>query len=278
MRRAPRTVVAALALLVAAGTAGTAEAQVAAPAPPTVEVRSSSSQVAVTGAEALLAGPTRMVFSTPRSRYRYLTVHALSPGTTLAAYLRRARDDGSTRRLAAPRSGSVVTAARSQTVILTLAPSTRYAVVDQTAASPKRWFGAEFVTAAESSGAVAPAPVATVTMSKYRFTGDAVLPRAGVVRFENLGPVGAWATAFRLKPGVSTTRVRRAMSKPTRPLAGLVVGRTPLELHGMIEAGVANDVELSLPKAGRYVLICERRIGSGRAFHQRGMWRVVTVR
>jgi hypothetical protein len=116
---------------------------------------------------------------------------------------------------------------------------------------------AVFTVGQQPSGAVAPAPAATVGLVDYAFRAPATLPRRGVVRFENRGERLHFAVAIRVRPGVRPRRLVRLLQSPRgseRQLERLAAGfAQPL---GVVSGGTVNDVEVNFPRSGNWVLAC----------------------
>jgi hypothetical protein len=264
----------------AGGTAAGAQEPVALPA---VAVTMSPAGITAAGAEALSAGPTSFTFSsTDTRRQRFGVLVELYPGKTPAQWMAaaaRGKGAGKVGRVIASATQRVKASARRMTV--PLKPRTRYALAmlrSTTPAGKSSWFATGFATATTSTGLVAPTPAATVVMRDFRFTGASVLPRTGVIRFQNAGKYWHGVGAMQLRASATAGRLRAALRAfdATRALRRLTQGGL-LEINGIIDAAAVTDVDVVFPSAGRYLLISSQVL-SGKADHQRGMYRIVTVR
>jgi hypothetical protein len=131
-----------------------------------------------------------------------------------------------------------------------------------------------FTTSGQSNGATAPTPGATARMVDLRFQGDRVLPRRGVVRFENFGGVPHFAVAFPLRRGATSGQLGRALRTNSQRAIGRLLAGAPVVLQNLISGGGAtNDQQVSFARAGRYGLVCFFN-----EHHRLGMFRVVRVR
>ena len=258
------------ALLLAVGAAG----GIAQEAVPTVEVSISATKMTVTGTDALKTGPTRLRFTAQGEGERGFIVFELKPGITQARIRREApriQSPADAHRFGRFVAGGFVLGGESYATTIELRDR-EYALIDFTRQPAVRSF---FRAGAETSTAVPPTPVATISMRDYAFRGAATLPREGVVRVANDGRRLHHALLFRLRRGVNGRRVVRQIKRggePRRAFAG-----RPAALTELVSPGPVNDVETE-SRAGRHVLVCFVSNGRKSPPHAAlGMVRLVNV-
>ena len=243
------------AVAISCATAAAAQA----PPPPNVVATVSPQAVTLQGAEALPAGPTRFeIRNSARRRPADVNIVALNPGVTvdaLRAALARGGDNPRPfkRILSFEANGLAPPGGRYVTTI-NLKPGLTYVVLNaqrRLASSPL----AVFTVGQQPSGAVAPAPAATVGLVDYAFRMPATLPRRGVVRFENRGERLHIAVAFRARRGVRPRSLVRVLRRgQERRLERMVSGVA--EPLGLVSGGTVNDVEVNFQRPGNWVFAC----------------------
>lgn len=252
---------------------------------PTVAVTASPTAVSAQVTGAIAAGPTRFTITRARARLG-LSVYfgLLNPGVSIDELQATLERDDRTRGsqalgLVSIQASAVLT--RNETrrdVTFRLKPGLTYVMVsepDTEGDNPPASRGiSTFTTSAQSNGATAPRPDATVRMVDLRFRGATTLPRRGVVRFENFGGVPHIAVAFPLRPRVTTAQFGRAIrSDNERAVARLLAGQ-PVGLQTLISGGGASDdQQVTFSRVGRYGLVCFFN-----EHHRLGMYRIVRVR
>ena len=252
---------------------------------PTVAVTASPTSVSAQAAGPLPAGPTHFQVSRARARLGLnVYVALLNAGVSLEQLQAALRSDDRTRGSSAlglvslQASVSLEGAETRHDLTFTLKPGLTYVMVSEPdtqgdSAPPSRGV-TTFTTSGSANGATAPAPDATVRMIDLRFRGDRVLPRRGVVRFENFGGVPHFAIAFPLRAGATSAQFGRALRTNSQRAIGRLVAGAPTVLQNLISGGgVANDQQVSFARAGRYALVCFFN-----EHHRLGMYRVVRVR
>jgi hypothetical protein len=245
------------AVAVLSATAAAAQA----PPPPNVVATVSPQAVTLQGAEALPAGPTRFeIRNSARRREADVNIVALNPGVTVdafrAALTRGGENPRPFKRILSFEANGIAPPGGSYATTINLKPGLTYVVLNaqrRLGSSPI----ATFTVGQQPSGAVAPAPAATVGLVDYAFRAPATLPRRGVVRFENRGKRLHIAVAIRARPGVRPRRLVRLLqsrSGSERQLERLAAGfAQPL---GLVSGGTVNDVEVNFPRSGNWVLAC----------------------
>jgi hypothetical protein len=215
--------------------------------------------VGVAGAENLAAGPTRIeVRGQGRSGAQLQPARPAGRRDrrdAAGAVLRSARGPAPVKRVASfepaagwPRAAYVTT--------VDLSPGVTYVAANR-AASRGGIRYAPFTVGATPSGAVPPAPAATVGLYDYAFGMPPVLPRRGTVRFENRGQRLHIAVAVPLRRGASRpAAVRAALRGQERRLLRMGIERDITEPVGIVSPGAVNDVEVRFPRAGDYVMVC----------------------
>jgi hypothetical protein len=261
--------------------AGGATAVAAQEAPPTVKVALAKKSVTLQGVEALKAGPTRFEFSVVDGREQIGELFALAPGNTLEDFQQALpKGPGAVLQLGTLEAGvSLLSKNDKRNVTVNLEKDTTYAMLQVTADDPKKWVYSVFQVGAETSTAVAPEPDATVRFVDFGFRGSSTLPRKGIVRFENRGKAPHFTVAFPLRKGADPKAAVRAIKKnQEKRFTRRMAGGEPSEPQGLITGGSVNDVEVSFPKRGNYVLACFFSAGPRAKPHSaRGMVRAVTV-
>lgn len=260
MRR-PVLVACAGALAIALAAAAPAAAQ----APPTVTATVGPTAVTLQGADALAAGPTRFVLrNAARRREADPAIVALKPGVTIDAFraaLQRGNEEDPRpfKRILSFEGGGLVPGGGRYATTITLRPGTTYVVINVQRRLGRSAF-ATFTVGQQSGGATAPAPAARVGLLDYAFRMPSTLPRRGVVRFENRGERLHIAVGFRVRPGVRSARVVRALRRgQERQLESLTAGFA--EPLGVVSGGTVNDVEVRFPQRGNWVFACFLRDG-----------------
>ncbi len=258
-----RVLVALLCILIATGSVAslTGAQEPAPPAPPpTVTITLGPGSVGVAGAENLAAGPTRIEV---RGKGRFggsFSLLALRAGETVAtlraAVLRSTRGPAPVKRVASFEASGQVAPRAAYVTTVNLRPGVTY-VAANTSGEPRGIRYAPFTIGATPSGAVPPAPAATVGLYDYAFGMPPVLPRRGTVRFENRGQRLHIAVAVPLRRGASRpAAVRAALRGQERRLLRMGIERDITEPVGIVSPGAVNDVEVRFPRAGDYVMVC----------------------
>ena len=251
---------------------------------PVVAVTASPTSVSAQAAAPVAAGPTTLQITRAASRTDLsVFVATLNAGVTLgdlqAAFRRDDRTAGGASSLGLATVHAAVTFADGATrknVTLTLKPGLTYLLVsepDAENAPPTRGFGT-FTTSAQSNGAIAPRPDATVRMEEISFRGNQTLPRRGTVRVQNFGASPHIAIAFPLRSAVTNAQAGRAIRSGSDRALGRIVGGEPTFLHSVISGGGNfDDQQVNFSRAGRYALVCFFD-----EHNRLGMYRVVNVR
>jgi hypothetical protein len=255
MRRRVALLATSFLLILAAAAAAVVSAQ---EPPPTVTITVGPRSVSVAGAENLSAGPTRIeIRGNPRIEG---ILAALKPGRTLQE-LRRAlpraqNGPGPLKPIvsfeatgAPPRGGAYATT-------IDLRPGVTY-VAGNVPPRIRNVRFATFTVGTTTSTAVRPTPVATVGVYDYAYGMPSVLPRSGVIRFENRGERLHIAIAFPIRRARDSTRAVRALLRnQERRFNRLIVGRRAFEALGVVSPGTVNDVEVNFGRPGRWVFTC----------------------
>jgi hypothetical protein len=242
-------------LILAAAAAAVVSAQ---EPPPTVTITVGPRSVSVAGAENLPAGPTRIeIRGNPRVE-GFLA--AFRPGRTLEelqrALPRASRGPGPLKPIitfeatGAPERGGVYA------TTIDLRPGVTYVAANV----PERVRNARFATftaGTTPTTAVRPTPAATVGIYDYAYGMASVMPRSGVVRFENRGERLHLAVAAPVRRGVNRTRaVRELLSRREPRFNRFFDGRRSFEALGVVSPGTVNDVEVNFPRRGNWVFVC----------------------
>lgn len=279
---------AAVAVVAVLAVGGATAAMSAAQAPPAagVTITLAPREVAVAGGEGIAAGPTRIEFrNTGRRAPIDASLVALRPGVTfeqLRAAVARSRESPTpVKRVATFEAGGGIAPGATYATTIDLKPSTTY-VVANVGERPQDFVYARFTTGAAADPPPArPTPVATVALYDYAFGMPSTLPRNGIVRFENRGERIHFALAFRLRRAADRVRgVRALLRNDERALGRLFVEEQFYEPLGIVSGGVTNDVEVRVPRAGDYVMVCF--LGDGErgnpSHNQLGMVKAFSVR
>jgi plastocyanin len=251
---------------------------------PTLAVNASPTAVAVQAPGPVPAGPTRFDVTRQGTKDLSLYVVLLNAGVSQQEFENALSSDDRTGGESAAGlasiqgSTAVIGTDTRRAMTFTLKPGLTYLVVaegDQpNSGGPTPRAITTLTTSAESNGATAAAPDATVRMAGLRFRGDSVLPRRGVVRFQNADGVPHFALAFPLRSKVTSKQFARAVQAGSQRAFGRVVSGNPYGLQNIISGGnTANDNEVQFAKAGRYGLVCFFD-----EHHRLGMYRIVTVK
>ena len=253
-----RVLIASLCVLAVGGLfAGLSAAQ--APTPTITVQLGPGPAIALTGAEAPAAGPTRFEVRGRGRRPLPFNLVALRPGQTVATLrqvvLRSPRTPTGVKGVATFEAGGSPTGAARYAATVDLKPGVTYVAV--TGEDPRRFRYTPFTVGATASGAVRPTPAATVGMYDYAFGMPNTLPRRGTVRFENRGERLHFALAFPLRRGASrAAAVRAFLRNDERRARRLIDERGITELVNVVSGGAVNDVEVNFPRAGNYVMVC----------------------
>jgi hypothetical protein len=248
----------------------------AAQAPPTVTVTVTESSLTVGATGALPPGPTRFEFVNSDGGEPEITVGALRPGVTLAAFSTalRSNPDAAIEMVHIDGGASLSPSQERRAVTMNLRPSSTYVAVNIAGDNPQQWQITPFSTSAQANGASPPAAGARVRIIDLRFVGANTLPRNGVVRFENAGWAPHFALAAPLRRNAKQRAVARALLRnANRPLDKLLDFRQSLEVQSLITRGAVNYNEIRFPKRGRYVMICFFE-----GHNAQGMFKFVRVR
>lgn len=252
-------VLTALLAIVAAGGLLASLSAAQAPAPTVTVTLGAGSAVTLAGTEALAAGPTRFEVRARGRRPAAFNLVALRPGQTLAtlrqAVLRAGRTPTAVKRVATFELSGSATGAAPYVTTVDLKPGVTYVAL--TGEDPRRFRYTQLTVGATPSGAVRPAPAATVGMYDYAFGMPSTLPRRGTVRFENRGERLHIAVALPLRRGASRVSAVRALLRgDERRARRLIDERGVTEPVGLVSGGAVNDVEVNFPRAGNYVMVC----------------------
>jgi hypothetical protein len=279
-RRHRLSALAAVGALAFAAAAGTDAAQAQATAPPVVSIAAGVTPT-VTGAGALLPGPTSFTWSSNLHNERDYAILAVKAGVTVdqvQAYISTLKANATPTRVGS--YGSLVDAAtvangHPATHTITLAQGT-YLIID---ATRKPRIVGQFAVGAGTNGATAPAPAATITMDDYSFALHGTLPRNGVVRVVNSGETIHFALLVRARNAAGARRIARLLHQGKDSQAERLASGFE-ELVGLLSPGVTDDVTLSGVKPGHYVLVCfyADAHSHGKPHSMLGMEKVVTVR
>lgn len=267
----------ALALVVSAVAAAVVMAQ---GTPPTVAVVvNGNGNFAVTGADALRAGPTEFALRNATRRDQSLVLVLLKPGVTVeqfTAAARRVRDDPTPLYgLGSFETGAGLTPRGTYATTITLKEGT-YVFYDITRQARQ---GPSFTVGAGPNGATAQQPDATIRMRDYRFSMPSRLSRTGRFRFTNVGQDPHFAVAFLLKRSARTGDFVRALRRgQDRRIEDDIAGAS--ELVGLVSPGTTNDITFRFNRRGRYVMACffADRKTRGREHTRLGMVRGFQVR
>src|SRR5688500_18239776 len=163
----------------------------AAQARPTVTVPVTESTLTVGATGPLPAGPTRFEIVKSADGPAEVSVGALRPGVTPAAFSTalRSSPDAAIEMVHIDGGATLSQGQGRRVVTMNLRPSSTYVAVNTAGENPQI---TPFSTSGQANGASPPAADARVRMIDLRFLGAKTLPRNGVVRFENAG----WAPHF----------------------------------------------------------------------------------
>ena len=258
----------------ATGIVGAANAQ---DATPTVTITASSKRATIAGADALKAGPTRLVINATRAGERGMIVFKVRDGVTreqLSRAVPRIEDPYDAERYGGYVASAFVAKGGSYTTTVNL-PAAEYAVIDFS--SRRAALRGFFTVGAEAGTAVAPAPDVTVRMSDFRFSGPSTLPRNGVIQVTNDGKKLHHMLAFPLRKGINNRRflrdVRRGADSVERAFAG-----EPTSIVEIVSPETENRVQTQL-RPGKTLLVCFVQDAPRQKPHSaRGMAKIVTVR
>jgi hypothetical protein len=269
--RAVVLIVAVAGLSLVATGAGAAQAP-----PPTIAVTVTESSLTVGTTGPVPAGPTRFDFVNGDEGVPELAVGALRPGVTLDAFSTALRSDpdAAIEMIHLDGGASFTPGTERRVVTMNLRPSSTYAAVNLSGDNPQDWEITSFSTNDQANGASAPQADARVRMIDLRFRGAKVLPRNGVVRFENAGWAPHFALAAPLRKDAKQRAVARALRRnANRPLERLLNFERSIEPQSLVTRGAVNYNQLRFPKRGRYVMVCFFEGHSAQ-----GMFRFVRVR
>ena len=256
--------------LVAAG-AGAAQTP-----PPVVTVNVTATTLTVGATGPLPAGPTRFEFVNGDDGVPELAIAALRPGTTLDAFTAalRSSPDAAIELIHIDGGASFSPGTARRVVTMTLRASSTYVAVNLSGDNPQDWEITPFSTSDQSNGASAPRADARVRIFDLRFGGAKVLPRNGVVRFENAGWAPHFALAAPLRKNAKQRAVARALLRNAQgPLERLLNFERSIEAQSLITRGAVNYNQLRFPQRGRYVMVCFFE-----GHNTQGMFRFVRVR
>jgi hypothetical protein len=243
-------------------------------APPTVTVNVTESSLTVGATGALAAGPTRFEFVNADDGAPEIAIAALRPGVTLADASAALRSNPDSAIEMIHIDGGATFGGPRQAVTMNLRPSSTYVAVNLSGDNPQEWEITPFSTSDQSNGASAPQADARVRIFDLRFRGAKVLPRNGVVRFENAGWAPHFALAAPLRRGAKQRRVARALRRNAQgQLERLLNFERSMEVQSLITRGAVDYNELRFPKRGRYVMVCFFE-----GHNTQGMYRFVRVR
>jgi hypothetical protein len=244
--------------------------------PPTVTVTATESALTVGAAGPLAAGPTRFEFVNSGAGAPDITIGALRPGVTLAAFTSALRSNpGAAIELVNIDGGATFAPGQGRrAVTMNLRPGSTYVAVNLAGEDPQRWEITPFSTSDQANGASAPPADARVRMVDLRFRGARTLPRNGVVRFENAGWAPHFAFAAPLRRNARQPAVARALrANAERRLGRLVDFERGLDIQSLVTRGAVNHNEIRFPRRGRYVMVCFFE-----GHNTQGMYRFVRVR
>jgi hypothetical protein len=266
--------VTAAAAAVALGVTGAGLAQ---GTPPTITVTASETELTLGVAGPVAAGPTRFEVTKSGGAELEITFAALRPGVTRGQFeaVLRGRDPEAAIDLANLDGGVALGAGdERRAVTFSLRPNATYILINGSGERPSEWETAELTVGAQSNGATAPRADATVQMVDLRFRGARILPRDGVVRFQNAGWAPHFAIAAPLRPGARPRVVGRALRRnQQRRLGRLVDFESTVQPQALITRGAVDYNEVRFPRRGRYVMVCFFE-----GHHAQGMYRFIRVR
>jgi hypothetical protein len=243
-------------------------------APPTVTVTITESSLAVGATGPLAAGPTKFEFVNSDGGSPEVTVGALREGVTLDEFTAALRSNPTAAIEMGHLDGGATFAGARQVQTLTLRPSSTYVVVNLAGENPQDWEIASFSTSDQSNGASAPQADARVRIVDLRFRGAKVLPRNGVVRFENAGWAPHFALTAPLRRNSKQRAVARALLRNRQGQLGRLLNfERSIEAQALITRGAVDYNELRFPQRGRYVMVCFFE-----GHNTQGMFRFVRVR
>jgi hypothetical protein len=264
-----------------AATGGSAQA----PGPtPTVTITLAPRSVSVEPQQ-VPAGPTRIVFRTATSgQDAEGSLAALRDGRTLAdvrtALQRARRGPGPLKDVLTFEAGGFVPGGGTYATTIDLRAGATYVaagIADDAASSPL----AALTVTGDPGGGTRPQPAATVELFDYAYGMPGTLPRQGTIRFTNRGERLHIAVAFPLRRGANRTRALYALIRnQEREFGRYALERGTFEPLGVVSGGTTNDVEVSFPRGGDWILACF--IGDGEpgnpSHNTIGMVRAFTVR
>jgi hypothetical protein len=226
----------------------------------TVTITAGPRSVGVEGADALPAGPTRIVFATTGRGEVEGVLVALRPGQTiedLRRALPRAEDGpGPLKPVVTFEANGASVRGTPYATTIDLRPNTTY-VAANIGERPRDTRFSVIAVGAAVTTAVRPQPAATVGLYDYAFGMPSALPRSGVVRFENRGERLHIAIAFPVRPGANRANAVKAFIRNQERRAGrLTVGRRAFSALGVAGPGTVNDVELDFRRPGNWLFVC----------------------
>ena len=242
-------------------------------APPTVTVTVTESTLTVGATAPLPAGPTRFEIVKPNDGPAEVSIGALRPGVTLAAFSTalRSSPDAAIEMVHIDGGASLSPDQERRVVTMNLRPSSTYVAVNIAGENPQI---TPFSTSDQANGASPPAADARVRIIDLRFLGAKTLPRNGVVRFENAGWAPHFALAVPLRRNAKQRAIVRAFRRNAdRPLEKLVDFGRSLEVQSLITRGAVNYNQIRFPRRGRYVMVCFFE-----GHNSQGMYKFVRVR
>ena len=245
-------------------------------APPTVTVTVAPKSATFEGADALKAGPTKLVFKVTGKGERGVALFKLKPGVDpdeMAKAAAKIRQPADAHRYGSFVASTFIAGRETYTTTVDL-PAADYVLADFTNRPAIR---AGFTVAPERSTAVAPAPAATISMDDYRFDGPSTLPRNGVLRVDNDGKKIHHALLFRLAPKANARKIMAALRRGQEPPNSSYAG-PPSALVEIVSPGASNAVDAKLAP-GRSLLVCFISDGARKPPHAAlGMAKLVTVK
>ena len=268
--RTPAAVASATAAMVLAG----AVAVVAQEPAPDVLVKVTPKAITVTGAEALKAGPTRLVMSSSGKAQRGVVLVKLKDGVSRGEAAERARrietSQQGERRIGRFLASALLGNGTEYATTVVLSEG-EYVLVDITKTPTVR---AGFTVGAEPSTAMMPTTTATIVARDYRFRLPRTLPRDGPFLVENRGRKMHHVIALPVRRGVSAKRIARSVLRGrSRYLTG-----APSAVTETVSGGTANAVEGRF-REGRVLFMCFVQDGPRKPSHAAlGMYKAVNVR
>lgn len=234
--------------------AGVAVAQIVPTSPPEVTIAVGSGTAEIDGADQLLAGAVRLVFTDDGGKGATALAFRLPAGADVDAFakkLSKLRDPSALMKDGSFEAMGIVAPKGSYTTTID-AETGRYVIAELPRRGAPKVVGS-FDVGEGTAGAVAPEPDATIRLREYGIGAPRTIPGKGVLRVQNTGKELHELVAAKIGKGQSQNEAL-ALLKAGKDKQVKLEG-APGPVVGLVSPGTTNDVEVSLPK-GRYVLVC----------------------